>query len=350
MSKEPPGGKPNYGSAIRMAQITHWLHRHPFGLLLSELRQRLGISDRTLARYVNTLRDTFFDEQGDPAVEVVKSGGQGRLRFTRKRVQMEGTAYELMSLYMALDLMAFLDGTFFHEGAQEVLDRLQKNLLRDHGNEAALILKDFHKKFFHWTEAPKDYSAHNEILTSLVRSLVLQKYLEMEYQSPGKEAKRHVVAPLSLLMYKRALYLVGRKKRDSSSSEPERELTFAVERIRSVQLLTDSFFYPQDYQPEHRFRNSFGLVRETSPEPVRLWFHPRVAQNVSSRRWHPSQETTHLESGGVELAFMLEIGVELLGWIMSYGPFVKVLEPEGLRKQVAERLREALSYYETTEQ
>lgn len=348
MSKKPPSGKPNYGSAIRMAQITHWLHQHPFGLLLTELRQRLGISDRTLARYVQTLRDTFFDEHGAPAVEVARSGGQGRLRFTRKRVNMEGTAYELMSLYMALDLMAFLDGTFFHEGTQDVLDRLQKNLLRDHGNETALILKDFHKKFFHWTEAPKDYSAHNEILTSLVRALVLQKYVEMEYQSPGKAAKIHLIAPLSLLMYKRALYVVGRKKRESTKPERERELTFAVERIHSVKLLTDSFFYPQDYKPEHRFRNSFGLVHETSPEPVCLWFHPRVAQNVSSRRWHPSQKTTQLESGGVELAFMLEIGVELLGWIMSYGPFVRVLQPSSLREQVAGQLREALHHYEST--
>ena len=49
---------------------------------------------------------------------------------------MEGSAYELMSLYMALDLMAFLEGTFLMEGAQDVLDRLQERIRKEHGHQS----------------------------------------------------------------------------------------------------------------------------------------------------------------------------------------------------------------------
>ena len=345
MSEQPPGSKPNYGSATRVAQIAHWLHQHPFGISLEELRDRLGVSDRTLTRYIQTLKEGFYDEEGEPLVEVVRTGPQGRLRFKRRRIQVKGTAYELMSLYMALDLMAFLEGTFLLEGAQQVLDQLQKTLLREHGNETSLVLKDFHKKFFHWTEAPKDYSAHNEHLTRLVKALVLQKNVEMTYQSPGKPEKNHCLSPLSLLMFKRALYLVAQATTIQEGETSPRRLTFAIERIKQVRLLRDGFFYPHDYQPERRFQSTFGLVRETAPQPVKLHFHATVAQNVASRRWHGSQKQIWQEDGSLELSFEVEIGSEFIAWILSYGHYIRVIEPETLKERIKNRLAQSLAQY-----
>lgn len=345
--KQPPSTKPNYGSAIRVAQMIHWLHQQPFGISLEDLRERLGVHERTLNRYINTLKETFFDEDGEPAVEVVRGAQYGRLRFKRKGFNMEGTAYELMSLYLALDFMAFLDGTFLLEGAQEVLDRLQKTLLRRHGNETNLVLKDFKKKFFHWTEAPKDYSDHNQILEVLVKSLILQKNIAINYRRPGKESKPHQISPLSLLMYKRALYVVGRRLSEPDDPSHSRDLTFAVERIESIKLLDETFSYPHDYEPSERFRSSFGMVSERQPERVSLRFDAVVAANVGSRRWHPTQTTQVLADGHLDLSFELDVGVELIGWILGYGRFVKVLEPASLRDKVREELQQALHQYQT---
>ncbi len=339
MSDQPPGGKPNYGSAIRVAQIIHWLHQFPYGMSLKELASRLGVSDRTLARYIQTLKEAFFGDEGESLFEVIKASGGGRLRFRRKGITIKGTAYELMSLYLALDLMAFLEGTFLLEGAQEALDRMQKTLLREHGRETNLVLKDFHKKFYHWTEAPKDYSEHNTILEQLVKALVLQKKIEMVYQSPGKSAKKHELSPLSLLLFKRALYLVARRE--------TRDLTFAVERIQEVNLRDKGFFYPEDYEPGRRFNDTFGLVRGADPELVRLRFHPTVAQNVGSRRWHGSQKKEWLDSRELILELRIEINAELQGWILGYGNFVKVLAPDHLSTRIVDRLKKSLEQYDT---
>ena len=345
MSEQPPSGKPNYGSAIRVAQIIHWLHQFPFGISMWDLKSRLGVSERTLARYIGTLKDTFYDEEGDPLVEVVKSGAQSRLRFRRKRFDMEGTAYELMSLYLALDLMAFLDGTFLLEGAQEVLDRLQTTLHRRHGHETNLVLKDFHKKFFHWTEAPKDYSDHNDMLTSLVKALVLQRQIEMVYKkADAAQTKTHRLLPLSLLMFKRALYLVARKQ-DTSGSGEVRNITFAVERIQEVTVLAETFSYPHDYEPAERFQDSFGLVSKDQPQRVLLRFTPPVAANVASRRWHTSQEMTWLDGGVLEMSLKLATGEEFLSWLMGYGHYVQVLEPATLVEKISKRLEETLALY-----
>lgn len=340
MSDTPPSGKPSYGSATRVAQIIHWLHHAPIGISLNELKERLQVSDRTLARYIQTLKECFFDEDGESVIEVARTAGGGRLRFKRRGVNMEGNAYELMGLYMALDLMAFLEGTFLMDGAQEALDRLQERLRREH-HQTAVVLKDFHKKFFHWTEAPKDYSQMNDLLNDLVKALVLQRQIEMTYATPGKEAKTRTMQPLSLLMYKRALYLVARLK---GSDGVIRDITFAVERIKSVKILEDSFSYPHDYNPEGRFQHSFGLVSNQEPVEVRLHFHQTVAPNVGSRRWHPSQEITETEDG-LEMVLNVNPSQEFIAWLLGYGHFVRVLEPESLVQTMRHRLQQALEQY-----
>jgi len=344
MTDTPPSSKPTYGSATRMAQIVHWLHQAPMGLSFKDLRERLRVSERTLTRYLTTLRETLIDNDGEPLLEMNRTGQGGRLRFRRKRFKMEGTAYELMSLYLALDLMNFLDGTMFRQGTQEVLERLQEALLRGHGHQTNLVLKDFNKKFYHWTEAPKDYSAHNTTLEQLVKALILQRNITMRYQVPGKPEKSHDISPLSLLMFKRALYLVGRKDSDDENT-PSRDLTFAVERIQSITVLEEGFAYPPEYEPQKRFQSSFGLVAEAKPELVVLAFDPLVAANVASRRWHPTQKISRDKDGRLILEMQTEIGVELMSWILSYGAFVEVREPQHLVEKIAERLQRALQVY-----
>lgn len=343
MSEKPPSTKPSYGSATRTAQIVHWLHHAPLGLSYQELCERLRVSSRTLYRYLTTLRDSLLDDEGDPIFELVRTQDGGRLRFRRKRFKMEGTAYELMSLYLALDLMNFLDGTMLARGTKEVLERLQQAILEGHGHTANLVLKDFNKKFYHWAEAPKDYSEHNETLDKLVKALIMQRKITISYQVPNKPAKSHRLAPLSLLMFKRALYFVGRK--ESEEGTPARDLTFAVERIKKIKVETESFAYPGEYEPNKRFQSSFGLVAEKDPEQVVLAFDKLVAANVASRRWHPSQSTHREEDGTLILEMQTEIGVELVSWILSYGQFVQVRQPSALAHKVVERLQAALKNY-----
>ncbi|CAM2007221.1 helix-turn-helix transcriptional regulator [Acanthopleuribacter pedis] len=351
MSETPPSGKPTYGAAMRVAQIIHWLHEHPIGLSLKDLTERLGIHERTLSRYLKEIRTNFLDHDGVPLVEVVRQGDSSRLRFRRRDVTMEGSAYELMSLYMALDFMTFLDGTFIHEGAQDVFDKILAAVHKTQGHQVSMVMKDFKKKFFHFTEAPKDYSSHNAALEKLVQALVHQKKIEIVYQSPRGPKKTHQLSPLTMLMYKRALYLVGRRDLDPDPDRPERkrDLTFAVERIAKVTLLDERFWYPEDYRPEERFQSSFGLISEKEPEKITLRFDKLVAQNVASRRWHHSQKNQFKRDGSLHVTLHIAVSFELKAWILSYGRFVKVLEPTVLIEDLREDLLANLAHYQSEE-
>lgn len=346
MNDQPPGLRPTYGAAGRLAQIIHLLHSHPMGLTFADLTDRLGVSQRTLARYVATLREQFGPHEGLPSVEVVRNGSRpGRLRFRRVREDDDiapGTAYELLSMYLALDLMNFLEGTVLGDVAQDLLDRFQTHLLRENNHEATLLLKDFDKKFFHWSEAPKDYHKQGNIIHELINAIVMQKELTISYKSPQQHRiKEHTLKPLSLLMYKRALYLVGRKP-PKEEGQPERDLTFAVERIRSTSMSGASFFYPEDYNPKGRFMSSFGLVQDKEISEVKLIWDERVAENIQSRRWHPSQQFKTLENGDLEMTLDVQPGSEFIAWLQSYLPFVEVVAPDSLRQQLRENLQKAM--------
>lgn len=336
MSEVPPSSAPTYGSASRLAQIVHWLHQSPLGVTMEEIEERLAVSGRTLFRYVQVLKETLYDEHGDALVEVVRGEGSARLRFRRRGAALDASAMELMSLFLGLELMAFLEGTLFREGARGVMERLRDLMQRTGNHKAALMMKDFDRKFFHWSDAPKDYRHSNRQLETMIDALVRQRQIRLLYQAPRREPKTHLIAPLTLLMYKRGLYVVGR-----TQTQPQRDLTFAVERIREVTALEESFAYPIDYNPRLRFEHHFGLIGGDIVD-LRLRFHPRVADNVASRTWHSSQKLERMSDGAVRINMHVALNEELVSWLLSYGSYVTVEQPEEVRQQLRTRYLQAL--------
>ncbi len=336
MSEFPPSFAPTYGSASRTIQIVHWLHQSPLGVSLDELRDRLNVSDRTIARYVQVLKEALIGDDGQPLVEVIRTEGASRLRFRRRELPLDGSALELLSLFLALDLMAFLEGTLFRDGARDVMQRFHELMRRTGNHKAALLMKDFDRKFHHWSEAPKDYRQMNRQLELIIDGLIRQHHLEIQYQAPQRDAKSHLIEPLTLLMYKRGLYLIGRKV-----GQQARDLTFAVERIRAVKVCEEGFSYPSNYDPAQRFQHHFGLVGGEAEDLV-LWFNAQVAENVVSRTWHPSQEMERLRDGSALLSMHVAVNEELISWMLSYGSYLSVISPKKLRDTVEDRHRQAL--------
>ncbi|MCB1042754.1 MAG: transcriptional regulator [Acidobacteria bacterium] len=332
MSEFPPGTAPSYGSATRVIQIVYWLHQSPLGLGLTELAERLSVSERTVNRYVHVLQEALVDDDGRSMVETVRHQAGVRMRFRKRTTPLDGSALELLSLFLALDLMKFLEGTLIREGARDLMDRFRDLLQKTGNHKAALMMKDMDRKFFHWSEAPKDYSHKNQVLERLIDSLVRQHHVKISYQAPQRDSKIHVIMPLTLLMYKRGLYVIGRAD--------TKTLTFAVERIQEAWVLETGFAYPVDYDPATRFQHHFGLMGGKAEEIV-LRFDAQVAENVVSRVWHPDQRVERLDDGSARLWLHVAPSQEFIGWLLSYGAFVQIETPAHLRQALAARHRAA---------
>jgi len=78
-----------------------------------------------------------------------------------------------------------------------------------------------------------------------------------------------------------------------------------------------------------------------------LRFDARRALWVAKERWHRDQEGRFLEDGSYELRVPYSNSLELIMDVLKYGPDVRVLAPDELRREVQERLRAALRVYES---
>ena len=75
---------------------------------------------------------------------------------------------------------------------------------------------------------------------------------------------------------------------------------------------------------------------------VRLLFAPKVAAYIRHRVWHPTQRMRERRDGSVELSFETAGWKELVRWVLSWQPDVRVLAPAALRERVFEKLEQGL--------
>jgi predicted DNA-binding transcriptional regulator YafY len=169
------------------------------------------------------------------------------------------------------------------------------------------------------------------------------RVLQIDYLDAKGERKRTRVRPFFLEpdAAGRSVYLIGWDEKADAMR------TYKVERIETVSLTLDRYAIPDDFDPERRLADSWGIWSSDSTPPVevRLRFDRAVAQRVRESVWHRSQRLTELDDGRVELSVTVAGIVEIRPWILGWGDSVEVLEPSELREQVAGAVRRAAARY-----
>ena len=84
------------------------------------------------------------------------------------------------------------------------------------------------------------------------------------------------------------------------------------------------------------------ILAGSFPIKVRLLFEPKLAVYITERDWHPTQEFQTHADGRVEMRLETTGRKELVRWILSWMPDVKVLALKSLRDRIAEKLRDGI--------
>jgi predicted DNA-binding transcriptional regulator YafY len=332
--------KPTYGAAIRLARIAAGLFSRPYGWSFKSIAEELDISERTLARYVAVLRKELLDWHGSPLVEVV-SAGERKLRLVSSVKTAEASSYQVALLYFSMTVLKFLEGTVLEEGVEGLWEKIYRNLSLSQQTR----LSDLQRKFYAVPYAPKDYSDFSEQLDVILRALLDQTRLKIDYAGLTGEGRQHDFDPYSLIAYRGGLYLLGYSHRSSAI------IYLAVERIRSVEFIrrTDGalsrFNFPRNFDPAAHTEGTFGIVE--GPETnVELKIHSEQTEAyVRSRTIHRSQSFSHRRDGTTIMTMTVRGTTELANWIMSMGPWIEVLKPAALRKEIAQLHAKAARMY-----
>jgi len=321
------GRKPKpYSQAAR---INVMARRLTGGATVGELADEFQITKRQVHRDLQHL-----EESGYP---LEQENGRWKLPSGFKGLETAVSPYELMSLYFAKSHLDYLNGTPLAADLEAVIQKVEAGLPDKVRNHIERIVTAFEP-----LQRPvRDYAAQKNVLDALRKALLRQlTVVLLGYQKPGVgRSKDYKVDPYRLVLHQNGLYLTG-------YSHSARDLrTFAVERIKKVEVTEDMFELPKSFSLEKQFKHSFGLIDEP-PQEVKIWISPDWAYFVKERKWHPTQTLRPQKDGSVILTMKCGGLDELTAWILSLGPDAKVLGPSELVEKVSRLLALAAKSYQ----
>lgn len=317
--------------ATRLLRIRERLNRQGAFITVKWMRDKFGVCRKTVYNDIAALREAGVDIESDKGPE-----GEVRWRLSSKgqNITVNLGQTHVVPFGIALQALSFLEGTEVHGQIEDIMERLFAGA----STRTKQTLNELRKKVTIVPHGPKSYGKGKtaDILNWLLTGLTYNEAVKIRYRAASTgQLKDHEVEPLSLVLYREAVYLIA----DSRSSGLR--TCFAVDRITSARRLKgDNFDYPQDYDPAKEFRGAFGLVGGKK-ENVEIIFEAKQAQYVKERRWHRTQKFEDLPDGRVKMTMKVAGTQDLLYWLVGHTGTFEVVSPPSLKKDVQAKLRQA---------
>lgn len=327
MSEETP--------LVRQWMLLRALSARHYGATVKEMAQEMRVSEKTIRRDLET-----FQTAGFPLEEITCERGLKKWRIDPEKTQPSLTfAFdEAVALYLSRRLMEPLAGTPFWDASQRAFRKIRASL----GVEALRYIERFAGTFCQTMVGTSDYSKKAEIIDELMLGIEDRKTVFITYQSlQATEAVTYDIYPLGLVYHRGSLYLVG------WAPEHEEIRHWKVNRIEDAEVTEFPFQPPEGFDLRDHLAGSFGIYQgENDGELcVKVRFSPQVARYVSESAWHHSQQLTPQRDGSLLAEFRLGTTEEVKRWLLGFGRHAVVLDPEELREEIVEELKDLLSSY-----
>jgi predicted DNA-binding transcriptional regulator YafY len=296
------------------------------GVTIDDLASQCGVTTRTIRRDLQALEEAGFPVYDD------KSRDDGKTRWVLNGQAFRGlsaglTLSELCALYFSRSLAESLAGTPFKSDVESAFEKL-----------TAALTPHMQRFLDQLPRVLSTKAQRTRIEARALEATLHQRQARITYHSRSSDrTKEYLVHPYRLAYAQGALYLLA------YVPEYQEVRTFAMERIQELSLLEETFT-PIEELPEEAFPHSLG-VHSGPPERVEIEFQPAVAGYVRARTWHPSQQARETGNGGLAMTLDVCLDHALQSWILSFGPFAKVIAPENLASAIATQFEEARAVY-----
>ena len=315
----------------RLVKIEHLIcQNRKTGLTIDEMARTTGMSGRTVRRDLEALQNEFKM----PISEHRSSNG---IRFGVEDgyvlPPVDFTLPEAMALFMSARLML----SYAH--------RYDPNIASVFIKLNSIVkppLKTQIEKTLEWMSKLPPNEKILRTLSILSEGWVARRQIRIMYHSlSSKEAKERIIDPYFIqpMAPSHSTYAIAYCHKE------KKVLTFKVERINEIQLMSESYSIPEDFDANEYLASGWGIVVEKGSTLVKLRFEKEIARLAEETIWHPSQVVKKLQDGSVEVSLKVTVSDELISWIMGWGQYLEVLEPKTLRLEVINRTKEILNKY-----
>ena len=327
---------PRNAEVIRQWTILREIERaRGGGVTIDELASLCAVTTRTIRRDLQALEEAGFPLYDD------RNADDGRTRWRVNGQAFKGlaaglTVSELCALYFSRTLVESLAGTPFRDDVESAFEKLVSGLTPHMRNFLDQLPRVIATKADP-TRRKDDPRRQQIIARSLEATLHLRQAKLTYYSKSSERVKVYLIHPYRLAYAQAGLYLLA------YVPEYGEVRTFAIDRVEDLSLLEERFT-PIEELPSEAFPHSLG-VHTGPPERVEIEFQPAVADYVRAREWHPSQQVSDSGAGGLRVTLDVCLDRALQSWILSFGPFARVLAPESLAREIAEQFEEARARY-----
>jgi len=321
-------------------------------------------SERTVYRYIEKL-ELFFDplargedlEEGEEEEDMGEElapplMGIKREKRGRKTYYLFEGDLQLPSLDLNQALLAVLNLYPQHVHIlKESFDSVTRHMLKDIISGISMysqVIDHLQKNVHVAGPVPADPEKNAKIMLDIFQAIRFKKRICLEYlRTYDGVITRREVEPYGFLSRLNNWYLVGK------CLEKGELRLFSLPHIRDLEILDKTRFeIPREFSLKNFYRNSWGVWTQDPPpktEEVILLADRGAAERFRALKFHPSQKVTELSAGRVEVSFRLGEAGEMVPWLLSWGTKVMVKEPDWLREEVKNALRNIEEEYERME-
>ena len=317
----------------KMSRMYRSYHDLKSGHILSkmELAERYGVSEKTVQRDIEALRDLLYEFY--PTLELLYDRNERGYRL------LDEKGKEKAALLYSVAKVLLESRAFVKEEVSAILDELTARLfVKDREVLCQLLTNDL----YHYEEL-----AHGKKITMLVYELAQyvkeQNRIEMTYEEEDGRVVTMPINPLGIVFSDFYFYLIG------CTTEHERKgeivpVAFRVDHIRSFRPLDHRYVYPPSERfEEGAFRKKIQFMKLGESMRVRFRYKGTSMETLLDRM--PTAFIVKEEDDECVIIEAEVYGEGIEMWLLSQGSDVEVLEPPELRQSMRRTIQEMYDPY-----
>jgi predicted DNA-binding transcriptional regulator YafY len=281
-----------------------------------ELADRFGVSTRTIYRDIDVLSSAgvpvYMNKGNGGGISLLEDYAINRTLISEQESESLLLAVKTLQAtkYPELDIVLEKMGSIFKNASNHDWVEID---------------------FSHWGSMPNEKNKFNDIKGAMLQRQVIR----FEYVNADGYKSSRLAEPEKLLYKGNSWYLIAYCRQQQSHR------TFRISRLKNVKVTTENFVQKIMPGPETEEKNDISkpLVQ------LKLQFQAKVLNRLYDD--FDDSFITKNEDGSfnIEVAFPEDEWV--YSYLLSFGNFVKVLEPKHIKKIIVERMKQALLFYES---
>ncbi|WP_397364060.1 WYL domain-containing protein [Olleya sp. R77988] len=240
---------------------------------------------------------------------------------------------DLTKLSEAVSFLKQFQGFSHFDELGSMVQKLEDHVYTQKTHEKSLI--DFEKN---------DNLKGLQFLDKLYQFILKKEAIDITYQSfKARQESTFTFHPYLLKEFRNRWFVIGKRKTN------EGLMNLALDRIITIKKSTKNFVSDLTFNSDTFYKDAIGVSvsPNMAPEKVLLYINHKHAPYVLTKPFHHSQKEVSRDNYGVTISLDVQLNFELEKEILGLGEGIKVIAPERLKRNIKERLYDAVDAYET---